>query len=191
MRISIRDNLPIHPRNARLADLIRILLDISIPCTSRQRISRRTVVVEGIEVTHPPLLHHQLLAGGLGFLHDGLEFGLGQVVETVGVDGDDVDCGAGEVGVFLHGGVDVRGAAGCDEDVGAALEVAFDGARDVALPFGESVGVFLLREGRVSWFISCIDGVGGSGFFTFPCMASFWVSKAKMYSGLCDHGFPL
>jgi hypothetical protein len=45
------------------------------------------------------------------------------------VDCDDIQGGAGEVG-FLHRGVHVGGAAGGDEDVGAALEVVFDGARN-------------------------------------------------------------
>ena len=48
---------------------------------------------------------------------------------------DYVEGGAGEVGV-LDGGGEVRGAAGGDEDVGAALEVGFDGGGDGALPFG-------------------------------------------------------
>jgi hypothetical protein len=143
MRIRIGNHLPIQPRNPRLANLIRILLDIRIPRTRRQRIPLRAIIVGGVEVAHPPLLHHQLLAGGLRLLHDRLQFRLGQIVEAVGVDCDHVDGRAGEVGVFLDGGVDVGGAAGRDEDVGAALEVAFDGARDVALPFGEVVGVFL------------------------------------------------
>jgi hypothetical protein len=58
------------------------------------------------------------------------------------VDCDHVEGCAGEVG-FLDGGVNVGGAAGRYEDVGAALEVSFDGAGDVALPFCEIVGVFL------------------------------------------------
>jgi hypothetical protein len=142
VRVRVRDNLPIHPRNPALANLIRVLLDVSIPCPRRQRIPRRAVVVRSVEVAHAPLLHHQLLAGVLRSLHDGLEFGLRQVAETVGVDGDHVEGCAGEVG-FLDRGVDVGGAAGGDEDVGAALEVAFDGAGDVALPVCEGVGVFL------------------------------------------------
>lgn len=142
MRIRIRDNLPIHPRNPTLANLIRILLDIRIPCPRRQRIPRRAVVVRSVEVAHPPLLHHQLLAGVLRLLHNGLEFRLRQVAEAVGMDCDHVEGRAGEVR-FLDGGVDVGGAAGSDEDVGAALEVSFDGAGDVALPFCEIVGVFL------------------------------------------------
>jgi hypothetical protein len=101
MRIRIWNHLPIQPRNPRLANLIRILLDIRIPRTRRQRIPLRAVVVGSVEVAHPPLLHHQLLAGGLRLLHDRLQFRLGQVVEAVSVDCDHVDGRAGEVGVFL------------------------------------------------------------------------------------------
>jgi hypothetical protein len=129
MRIRIRDNLPVHPRNPRLTNLIRILLDISIPRTRRQRISFGAVVIRSVEVAHPPLLHHELLSSVLRLLHDRLQFALSQVTEAVGVDCDDIQGGAGEVG-FLHRGVHVGGAAGGDEDVGAALEVVFDGARN-------------------------------------------------------------
>lgn len=101
MRISIGDNLPIHPRNPCLADLIRILLNIRISRAGRQRAPLGTIIVRRIKVTHPPLLHHELLAGALGLLHVRLQFALGEVADAVGVNGDHVEGRAREVGV-LH-----------------------------------------------------------------------------------------
>lgn len=134
MQIRIGDNLPVHPRYPRLTDLVRVLLDIGISRRSRERRPAVANIVGGVEVAHPPFLHDQLLARFLRFLDVGRELVFGQVADAVGVDGDHVERGAGEVGVG-SGGREVGGSAGGDEDVGAGLEVGFDCTGDVALPF--------------------------------------------------------
>lgn len=35
MRIAVRDNLPVHPRNVRQSNAVRILLDVIIPGQGR------------------------------------------------------------------------------------------------------------------------------------------------------------
>ena len=134
MWVCVWDNLPVHPRNSRLADLVCVLLDIRISRRSRERRTAVADVVGGVEVAHPPFLHYQLLARFLRFLDVGCEGIFGQVADAVGVDCDYVESRAGEVGV-LDGGCEVRGAAGGDENGGAALQVGFDGGGDGALPF--------------------------------------------------------
>ena len=150
MRVCIGDNLPVHPRNARLADLVRVLLDIRI---SRRGGERRTAiahVVGGVEVAHSPFLHYQLFARFLRFLNVWREDVFGQVPDAVGMDCDHVERRAGEVGVG-GGSREVGCSAGGDEDVGAGLEVPFDCTGDVALPFCEGVGVSLLIVSSCSW----------------------------------------
>ena len=134
MRIRIRNDLPVHPRNPRLTNTIRILLNFRIPSRSRKRRPLRTIVIGSVKVAHSPFLHDQLLACFLRFLDVGCEGIFGQVADAVGVDCDYVESRAGEVGV-LDGGCEVRGAAGGDENGGAALQVGFDGGGDGALPF--------------------------------------------------------
>jgi hypothetical protein len=68
MRVCVRDNLPIHPRNTCLADVVCVLLDIGVSCCNREGGSFWAVVVGSVEVAHAPFLHDELLAGLLCFL---------------------------------------------------------------------------------------------------------------------------
>ena len=99
MWVRVRENLPVHPRNARLADAVCVLLDISVSRRSGERRAAVAVVVGGVEVAHSPFLHDQLFACFLRFLDVRLESVFGQVADAVGVDCDHVERGAGEVGV--------------------------------------------------------------------------------------------
>ena len=99
MWVRVRENLPVHPRNARLADAVCIFLDISVSRRSRERRAAVAVVVGRVKVAHPPFLHDQLFACFLRFLDVRLESVFGQVADAVGVDCDHVERGAGEVGV--------------------------------------------------------------------------------------------
>lgn len=170
MWVCVWDNLPVHPRNSRLADLVCVLLDIRISRRSRERRTAVADVVGGVEVAHPPFLHYQLFAGFLRFLDVGREDVFGQVTDAVGVDCDHVERCAGEVGVGRGGG-EVGGSAGGDEDVGAGLEVGLDCAGDGALPFCEGVGVFLWIVSSCSWKL--LFWYGDCLFATYVVVHSF------------------
>lgn len=99
MRVRIGDDLPVHPRNSGLADVVGVLLDIGVSSCSGERCTAFAVVVGSVVVAHSPFLHDELLACFLRFLDVGRKLVFGQVADAVGMDCDHVERRAGEVGV--------------------------------------------------------------------------------------------
>jgi hypothetical protein len=135
VRVSVRDDLPVHPRNAGLTDNVRIFLDVGVSGRCRQCITRRAVVVGSVEVAlsraegtsqqsvsdvfldsilstyHSPFLHDQLLPCILRLLHIWQEFVLVKVSNPVGVDRNHVERITRKVRIRCRG-CEVRRTAG-------------------------------------------------------------------------------
>jgi hypothetical protein len=166
MRVSVRNNLPVHPRNASLADDVRVLLDIGISGRCRQSITRWAIVVGSVEVAlsrakgtskqfvsdifsgsilstyHSPFLHDELLSCILGLLYIWQELILVEVSNPVGVDRNHVERITRKVRIWRRG-CEVGCTACRNQDIGPTLEVALDCASNIALPLHQCVLVLL------------------------------------------------
>jgi hypothetical protein len=100
MRVRIRENLPVEPRDTSSVDLARPSLDIVVARTRAERRTTIAVVVRSVSVASTPLLHDELLATVLGLGDIFVELRGREVTNTVGVDGNHVEGGAGEVCVL-------------------------------------------------------------------------------------------
>jgi hypothetical protein len=100
VRVSVRDDLPVHPWNASLTDVVRVLLDVSVSSGSRQSITLGAVVVGGVVIAQSPFLHDELLARILRFLDVRREGVFGKIAESVCMDRNHVERGARQVRIW-------------------------------------------------------------------------------------------
>ena len=142
VRIWVRQNLPVEPRNPRGINLGRPLLDICITSTDTDRTASVAVVVRRISVACAPLLHDELLACLLRARDVFLQLGSGKVADAIGVDGEDVECSTGEVWVEKGIGK-ISPAAGGDQYVLATSECGLQRFSHRTLPARESCRVTL------------------------------------------------
>lgn len=122
MRIFVRQDLPIERWDARSGDTRLPGLDVTVPLARTERTSAIAIIVLRSGVARTPLLHDELLPRVLRLSDIWLQSRGGKVARPVGVDGEDIQGGAGEV--WAEEGVgEVSSAASGDEDAGVACEI--------------------------------------------------------------------
>ena len=144
MRIWVRQDLPVEPRNPRGVNLSCPLLNVCIARTDADRIASVAVVVYRVRVACTPLLHDELLACRLRAGDVFPQLRSGKVADAISVDGEDVECSTSKVGVEERV-CKISPAAGGDQYILAASERRLERFGYCALPARESCRIALLN----------------------------------------------
>lgn len=89
MRVLVRENLPIHPRDPSLTNIISPGLDVPV-AIARGVAAVTVLILVRVVVAHPPFLHDQLLARGFRHLDVGRQLIHCQIAVAVRVDREDI-----------------------------------------------------------------------------------------------------
>jgi len=114
--ISIRKDLPVHPRNTSCGDAIGPILNILVAGVGVEDTAGWAIVVLGVEVACTPLLEDQLLAGVQSPLNVWFDSVGREVAYAVGVDCDNVEGSTVEPAIF-HGFIHPALSSGGDKDL--------------------------------------------------------------------------
>ena len=118
MRVSVGNDLPVHVGDSGFQDGGCPGFDVGVAGGGREGGSLVADVVFGVPVAGAPFFHQELFACVDGLGDVGFEGGGGEVGGAVGVDGEDVEVGTGEVRGLQRFGYPLA-TARADEDVGA------------------------------------------------------------------------
>ena len=90
MRISIRNDLPIHPWKTDRAKYTSPFLDARISGAATEWRTNKTAIVGGVPIACAPLLHEKLFAVLFCLGDIGQEFGPDKVANAIYMDGEDI-----------------------------------------------------------------------------------------------------